>query len=94
MELVPRMVRWTDSVSLSMGNWVTMEEIKNELRSLDIKMPIIYKNEIPLDDFNRIIEKTSELYFIGFDKLQVPRFRIRCKLSKSILKPHKHQQAQ
>ena len=84
MELVPRMIQWIDSASLSMGNWVTMKEIKNEFSSLDIKMPLIYKNYIPMENMNRKIKEMSELYMIGYDKLQIPRFRVHYKYLKSI----------
>lgn len=88
MELVPRMLRWADSVSLSMGNWVTMEEVKNEFSSLSIKKPLIFKNKIPLEEVNKKFEETTELYIIGFDKLQIPRFKIEYKYLNHNFKSH------
>ena len=73
MELVPDLVRWTETSSLSMGNWTSMAEIRNKFSKLKIRKPLIYKIKLPLDEVNRILEEAKELYFIGFDKLQVPR---------------------
>jgi len=79
MELVPNMVRWTETSSLSIGNWTSMAEIKNEYQRLNIKKPLIYKNRLPFDQVNGKFEKAAELTVVGFDKLQVPRCSIQFK---------------
>lgn len=76
MELVPDIVRWTETSSLSMGNWTSMAEIKKEYSKLNIKKPLIYKNELPFVDLNKYFKKTAEIYVVGFDILQVPRCKI------------------
>lgn len=73
MELVPNIIQWTETASLSMGNWTSMAEIRNKYSKLNIRKPLIYKNKLPLDEVNKIFEETEELYVVGFDKLQVPR---------------------
>jgi hypothetical protein len=62
-----------------MGNWTSMAEIKNEYSKLNIKKPLIYKNKIPSDEVNRKFKVASELYVLGFDKLQIPRCKIKFK---------------
>lgn len=73
MELVPNIIQWTETSPLSMGNWTSMAEIKNEYLKLNIKKPLIYKKKLPIDLVNRKFKEAAELYIVGFDKLQVPR---------------------
>lgn len=82
MELVPNIVRWTETSSLSMGNWTSMAEIKKEYSKLNIKKPIVYKYKLPFDEVNRKFKEAAELYVVGFDKLQIPRSIIKYKYSK------------
>jgi hypothetical protein len=79
MELVPNIVRWTETASLSMGNWTSMADIKNEYSKLNIKRPLIIRGRLPLDEVNGKMKQAAELTVIGFDKLQVPRGRIKLK---------------
>ena len=81
-QLVPDIVRWTETASLSIGNWTSMAEIKNEYSKLNIKKPLIYKNKLPFGEVNRKFKEAAELYVVGFDKLQIPRFIIKYKYSK------------
>jgi hypothetical protein len=82
MELVPDIVTWAEKSSLSMGNWTSMADVKNEYSKLNIIKPLIYKQKLPLDVINRKFEETKELYVIGFDKLQVPRCKVLLKCIK------------
>jgi hypothetical protein len=82
MELVPNIVRWTETTSLSMGNWTSMAEIKKEYSKLNIKKPLIYKDKFPFDEVNGKFKEAAELYVFGFDKLQVPRCKIKFKYTK------------
>ncbi|RPI06039.1 MAG: hypothetical protein EHM64_04400 [Ignavibacteriae bacterium] len=83
MELVPNMVRWTESTSLSMGNWTSMAEIKKEYSKLNIKRPLIYKDKLPFDEVNRKFKEAGELSVVGFDKFQVPRGKMKFKYTTS-----------
>ncbi len=76
MELVPGICKWLDNQSLSMGNWSSQEEIKGEYESLKIKMPVIFKESFPADSLNKILLQNHELKIIGFDLLQIPRYKI------------------
>ena len=82
MELVPNIVRWTETASLSMGNWTSMADIKKEYLKLHIIKPLIYKYKFPFDEVNRKLKEVAELYVVGFDKLQVPRCKIKFKYAK------------
>ena len=72
MEVVPNIVHWTNIASLSLGNWNSMAEIKNQYSSLNIKKPLIFKENLPTKELNTKFEETGELYLVGFDKLQIP----------------------
>lgn len=82
MELVPNIVNWTETSSLSMGNWISMARIEKKYSKLNIKKPIILRDELPIKDINEVFNASGELYFIGFDKLQIPRYSICYKLSR------------
>jgi hypothetical protein len=77
MELVPNIVRWTETASLSMGIWTSLAELKKEYSKLHIKKPMIYKGKLPFDEVNRKFKEAAEFYVAGFDKLQVPRCKIK-----------------
>jgi len=79
MELVQNIVQWTETSSLSMGNWTSMTDIRNEYSKLNIKKPLIFKNKLPFDKMNRKFKEAGGLYIVGFDKLQVPRCIIKFK---------------
>ena len=76
MELVPKISRWLDSLSLSIGNWTSKEEIKKEYASLNIVEPSVFKDTLPIDSINNLFLKKHELYIIGFDILQTPGNKI------------------
>ena len=81
MELVPNIVQWANTASLSMGNWNSMAEIKNQYSSLNIKKPLIFNDNLPINELNRKFEETGEIYILGFDKLQIPGLIKRIKRS-------------
>ncbi|MDB4583590.1 hypothetical protein N9164_10595 [Draconibacterium sp.] len=82
MELVPNIVQWAETSSLSMGNWTSMAEIKKKYSTLNIKKPVIYRSKLPIKEINKKFVASSELYAIGFDKLQIPRYMVKYELSK------------
>ena len=48
MELVPRITRWVDTVPVSIGNWTSKEQIREEYSTLNIKEPLIFKKILHL----------------------------------------------
>ncbi len=73
-ELLPNINNWLESSTLSTGNWKSMAEIKSEFASFNIKKPLIYKNDFPYEETNSLLTESSEIYIMGYDVLQVPRF--------------------
>ena len=73
-ELVPNLIAWADSTSLAIGNWTSIAEKKRELEKLNIKKPIILLENTVENSF----KKNDELYCIGFNILQLPKFIIKC----------------
>lgn len=76
VELVFRVRTWLDSVPFSMGNWTSREQVKAEYFSFKMREPIVYRETVPLGDMNQILQEKKELHIIGFDILQIPRYRI------------------
>jgi hypothetical protein len=73
-ELVPNLISWADSTSLSFGNWTSVEQKKRELEKLNIKKPIILLENI----VDNTLEIDEDVYCIGFNSLQIPKFIIKC----------------
>jgi len=82
LEIVPNILTWAETSSLSMGNWKSMAELKNTYSKLGIKKPVIFRKNLPTKEVNEMLIESSELYFIGFDKLQIPRYSISFKILK------------
>jgi len=76
MELIPKVKRWIDGTSQSMGNWNSREEILGRLANIGIEPVPVSRVDIPLEDLNVVLGETKALTVIGFDVLQVPRCRI------------------
>ncbi len=76
VELIPRIKHWVKSTDQVMGNWVSKEEIIQELDSINIEEVPVYINDIPLESCNSILKSNEKLVVIGFDVLQVPRYRV------------------
>ncbi len=84
MEIVPNITRWAETSSLSMGNWISMSEIQKIYSKLNIEKPTILQDNLPIKEIDAQLKESSELYFIGFDKLQIPRYSLICKLDLDI----------
>lgn len=76
IELVPKIKNWVQTTPQSMGNWVSRAEILDRLSNTHIKPVPISKENIPLEQLNGILDKNKTVTLIGFDILQIPRYRI------------------
>ena len=78
VDLTPRIKHWIDSTDQAMGNWVSKEEIVQELDLMEIEeVPVyIYENDIPMAGFDETLKKNGSIVVIGYDTLQVPRYKI------------------
>lgn len=79
MEVVPNIVAWTETSTLSMGNWTSMADIKNRFAKISFDKPLIFHEKIPVGAIENKLIATPEIYFVGFDVLQIPRFVMGCK---------------
>jgi hypothetical protein len=76
-ELLPKLEKWVKATPQNMGNWVTKESILDNLANANIEIksvPVI--RELPLKYANEILQNNSKLVMVGFDILQVPRYKI------------------
>lgn len=80
VDLLPKMSRWVNTTPQSMGNWVSRESIKNDLSVYKMKAVPVAKGEIPLELANGVLHNNRELIAIGFDIMQIPRYKIIYKL--------------
>ncbi|MHB1042841.1 MAG: hypothetical protein ACYC0Q_08395 [Eubacteriales bacterium] len=76
MDLLPKVKRWLNSTSQNMGNWTSKEVVLQRLEAVPIKQVPVFKGEIPLNLLNDVLQKKRELAVIGFDVLQIPRYKI------------------
>lgn len=73
-ELIPNLIAWANSTSLSVGNWTSVAEKKRELEKLNIKKPIILLE----NNVENALEVEENVYCIGFNFLQIPKFILKC----------------
>lgn len=76
MDLTPKIKHWINITDQTMGNWVSKEEIIRELESIKLEEVPVYVNDIPIESTRKILENNKKLVVIGFDVLQVPRYKI------------------
>jgi hypothetical protein len=76
IDLTPRVKKWVNSTDQVMGNWVSKEDVIRELNSINIDEVPVYKYDIPIEDFNNTLMSNRKITVIGFDVLQVPRYKI------------------
>ena len=73
-ELIPNLIAWADSTALSVGNWTSVAEKKQELEKLHINKPIILLE----NNIENVLKVEEYVYCIGFNVLQIPKFIIKC----------------
>jgi hypothetical protein len=81
MDLAPKVKHWLGTTGLTMGNWTSKEEIIRSLAPFNLNEIAVYENEIPTESFDETL-KYGKLVAIGFDKLQIPRYKIVYELKK------------
>lgn len=75
VDLIPKINKWVNATNQTMGNWVSKEEIIKELDGMQIEEVPVYEN-IPLDILNKDLDENEQIVIIGFDTLQIPRYKI------------------
>jgi len=76
VDVTPKVKRWVNSTDQAMGNWVSKEEIVRELDAIEIEEVPVYENDVPIESFNEAMKDNGKLVVIGFDILQVPRYKV------------------
>jgi hypothetical protein len=76
MELAPKVKKWLDDTSQSMGNWVSKETTAQKMESLKIDAVPVYRGKIPVEWTDEALRKDRKLTLIGFDILQIPRYKL------------------
>ena len=75
-ELVPNIIHWTESSPLSTGNWKSMADIAHQYARFSRSKPQIYRRDFPFAEASSLLQAGEELHVMGFDLLQVPRFKV------------------
>lgn len=80
MELLPGLIQWINTTPQIMGNWVSKENIlRDERKDLTgVKMaPVpVLTGKMPLKPVIKTPEKGGRMIAIGFDVLQIPRYKM------------------
>lgn len=76
MDLLPKMSRWINGTPQNMGNWVSKEAIIQELETIKIQPVPVSKGVVPLELANSVLQNNGQLIVVGFDILQVPKYKI------------------
>ncbi len=85
MDLFYKTKHWIDTTPLTMGVWVSKAEMKKMLEDMDISFDEVeaYEKLIPLEKANEVLRNNKKLVVIGFDVLQIPRYKMVFSYSKS-----------
>jgi hypothetical protein len=76
IDLTSKMKHWINTTDQSMGNWVSKEEIKKQLDTVQFEEAPVFEKEPPLEQVNSILRENGKIAVVGFDILQVPRYKI------------------
>ena len=78
IDLSYKMKHWINTTHLTMGIWVSKADVKEALEEMEINFDKVatYEKTIPLEKTNEILKKNNKLVVIGFDVLQIPRYKV------------------
>ncbi len=77
LDLVPKVKHWINATPQTMGNWTSKESVMELLDSIKSETIPVYKYEnLPLAALNDLRQENTEIVAIGFDTLQLPRYKI------------------
>lgn len=75
VDLLPRIAAWLDVTPQTMGNWITRDSIAEELAAVPVDaVPVLGSDAAGTLD--TVLEEEGHLVVVGFDALQVPRYRL------------------
>ncbi|HAM88470.1 MAG: hypothetical protein US83_C0004G0084 [Candidatus Falkowbacteria bacterium GW2011_GWC2_38_22] len=76
IELTAKMKKWIDATPLTMGNWTSKEEVRQELEAVDFEEAPVYEKPAGIEKLNTFLQENGKAVVVGFDALQIPRYRI------------------
>ena len=76
MDLLPKLKQWLNATSQNMGNWTSKEAVIQSMEAAEFEPLPVLKGELPLKLANGELQQNRELTVIGFDVLQVPRYKL------------------
>lgn len=76
VELAASVRRWLERTPQSMGNWVSREALSDQMRKTGIGPVPVSISRIPLAQINSVLRRNRAVTLIGFDALQVPRWKM------------------
>lgn len=80
MDLLPRVKKWVNTTPQNLGNWTSKEAVLQELAVLETEPVPVFREELPLKLLNEVLQDNGELTVIGFDVLQIPRYKVTLRL--------------
>jgi len=79
LDLVPKVKHWVETTSQTMGNWTSRETVLQDLEFIKKEEVFVYE-KVPFESINKVLQKYTRITMVGFDVLQVPRYKIVYKL--------------
>ncbi|WP_027183214.1 hypothetical protein [Desulfovibrio inopinatus] len=76
IELVRGLKRFLATTDQSMGNWVSKADVNERLQPVTIREDVVVTADIPEAEVHTLLRKTGTCVVIGFDLLQIPRYRL------------------
>ncbi len=76
IELVRGVKRFLATTNLSMGNWVSKADVAEWLRPVTIREDVVVAGDAFESEVQTLLGKMGECIIVGFDILQVPRYRL------------------
>lgn len=83
MDITPKIKHFINNTDLTMGNWTSKQMIKDKLDTINLdEVPIYENSDIPIEVIEKQLKDNGELVVIGYDILQIPRYKILYKCEK------------
>lgn len=76
IELVRGVRRFLAATDHGMGNWVSRADVSERLQPVAIREDVVVADGVPESEVRTLLRETGECVIIGFDALQVPRYRL------------------
>lgn len=81
LDLAQKVKHWIRTTSQTMGNWTSKETVIDNLESVQGETVPVYEN-YPLEGMNDILRENNIIVAVGYDYLQLPRYKIKFELTK------------